>query len=110
WDGTARLWSLAGGAARVLEGHRQNVNGVAFTRDGGALVSVGYDATLRIWPLAAGGSPRIVTLPSPLNAVAVAQSGEIVAAGASGKVHFLSAAGEASGEVEAAAAPLIALA
>jgi cytochrome c len=110
WDGTARLWPLAGGAPRVLEGHRQNVNGVAFTRDGRALVSVGYDGTLRIWPLAAAGNPRILTLPSPLNAVAVAQSGEIIAAGASGKVFFLSAAGEATGEVEAAASPLIALA
>jgi cytochrome c len=110
WDGTARLWPLAGGAPRVLEGHRQNVNGVAFTRDGRALVSVGYDGTLRIWPLAAAGSPRILTLPSPLNAVAVAQSGEIIAAGASGKIFFLSAAGEATGEVEAAASPLIALA
>src|SRR5215471_5712675 len=30
WDGTARLWPLAGGATRVLEGHTQNVNGVAF--------------------------------------------------------------------------------
>jgi cytochrome c len=110
WDGTARLWPLAGGAPRVLEGHRQNVNGVAFTRDGRALVSVGYDGTLRIWPLAAAGSPRILTLPSPLNAVAVAQSGQIIAAGASGKVFFLSAAGDATGEVEAAAAPLIALA
>lgn len=110
WDGTARLWPLAGGAPRVLEGHRQNVNGVAFTGDGRALVSVGYDGTLRIWPLAAAGNPRILTLPSPLNAVAVAQSGEIIAAGASGKVFFLSAAGDATGEVEAAAAPLIALA
>jgi len=110
WDGTVRLWPLTGGPPRVLEGHRQNVNGVAFTRDGRALVSVGYDGTLRIWPLADAGSPRILTLPSPLNAVAVAQSGEIIAAGASGRVHFLSAAGEASGEVEAAAAPLIALA
>jgi len=113
WDGTVRLWPLGplgGGPPRVLEGHRQNVNGVAFTRDGRALVSVGYDGTLRIWPLAAAASPRILTLPSPLNAVAVAQSGDIIAAGASGKVYFLSAAGEASGEVEAAAAPLIALA
>ena len=110
WDGTARLWPLAGGAPRVLEGHQQNVNGVAFTPDGGGLVSVGYDATLRIWPLASAGSPRVLTLPSPLNAVAVAQSGEIIAAGASGKVFFLSAAGDAAGEVEAATAPLIALA
>jgi cytochrome c len=110
WDGTLRLWPLAGGAPRTLEGHRQNVNGVAFTPDGRALVSVGYDATLRIWSLAAPGSPRILTLPSPLNAVAVAQSGEIIAAGASGKVYFLSAAGDATGEVAAADAPLIALA
>src|SRR4029453_10033054 len=59
WDGTARLWPLGGGAPRVLEGHRQNVNGVAFTRDGRALVSVGYDGTLRISPLAAARSPPI---------------------------------------------------
>ena len=31
WDRTIRLWPLAGGAPRVLEGHSQNVNGVAFT-------------------------------------------------------------------------------
>ena len=34
WDHTARLWPLDGGAPRVLEGHTQNVNGVAFTPDG----------------------------------------------------------------------------
>ena len=32
WDHTVRLWPLAGGAPRVLDGHTQNVNGVAFTR------------------------------------------------------------------------------
>ena len=36
WDHTVRLWPLAGGAPRVLEGHTQNVNGVAFSPDGGA--------------------------------------------------------------------------
>src|SRR5436189_1838662 len=29
WDHTVRLWPLAGGAARVLDGHMQNVNGLA---------------------------------------------------------------------------------
>ena len=72
----------------MLEGHKDNVNGVAFTPDGKSVVTAGYDATLRIWPLA-GGAPTIVTLPTPLNAVAVAPDGEIVAAGADGKVYFL---------------------
>jgi cytochrome c len=109
WDHSARLWPSAGGAPRELEGHAQNVNGVAFTPDGRALVTAGYDATLRIWPLA-GGAPTIVTLPTPLNAVALAPGGGIVTAGADGKVYFLSAAGELLGEVEAAPAPIIALA
>ena len=109
WDSTVRLWSLADGASRVLEGHQQNVNGVAFTPDGRAVVTAGYDLTLRIWPLG-DGTPTIVTLPAPLNAVAVAADGSIVTAGAAGKVYFLSAAGELQGEVEAAAVPIIALA
>ena len=88
-----------GGAPRVLEGHQQNVNGVAFTPDGKALVSAGYDLTLRIWPLD-GGAPTIVTLPTPLNAVAVARDGEIVAGGADGRVFFLSPAGELRGEID----------
>jgi cytochrome c len=109
WDGTARLWSLADGAVRVLEGHRQNVNSVAFLPDGRSLVTVGYDLTLRIWPLA-GAPPTVVTLPAPLNAVAVAPGGDIVAAGATGKVYVLSAAGELQGEVDAAGVPVIAVA
>jgi cytochrome c len=110
WDHTVRLWPLHGGAPRVLEGHQQNVNGVAFTPDGGAVVSAGYDATVRIWPLANGAAPSIVTVASPLNAVAVAHDGEIVAAGGDGKLYFLSAAGELRGQVEAQMTPIIALA
>ncbi|HXQ83367.1 MAG TPA: c-type cytochrome [Xanthobacteraceae bacterium] len=110
WDRTVRLWPLAGGAARVLQGHQQNVNGVAFLPDGNALVSAGYDATLRIWPLAGAAAPVVTALPTPLNAVAVAADGEIVTAGADGKVYFLSAAGELRGSVSAGETPVIALA
>jgi cytochrome c len=109
WDRTVRLWSLRDGAVRVLEGHQQNVNGVAFAPNGQAVVSAGYDLTVRIWPLG-DGAPTIVTLPAPLNAVAIARDGSIVTAGAAGKVYFLAAAGELRGEVEAAAVPIIALA
>ncbi len=109
WDHSARLWPLAGGAPRVIEGHQQNVNGVAFTPDGRALVTAGYDATLRISPLD-GGPALVATLPSPLNTVAVAPDGEIVCAGADGKVYLLSAAGELRAEIEAGPTPIIAVA
>ena len=69
----------------MLEGHTQNVNGVAFTPDGKAVVSAAYDLTLRVWPLD-GAPATIVTLPAPLSAVAVAPDGEIVAAAQSGAV------------------------
>jgi cytochrome c len=109
WDRTVRLWPLAGGAARVLEGHTQNVNGVAFTADGRAVVSAGYDATLRIWPRA-GGAPNIVNLPSPLNAIGAAPDGEIVTAGADGKLYIVAPGGEVRATIAAALTPVIALA
>jgi len=109
WDHSVRLWPLAGGPPRVLEGNAQNVNGVAFSADGKEVVSAGYDATIRIWRLADGGV-SIRNLPTPLNTVAVAADGEIVAAGADGKVYFLSPGGEVRGEVEAAKTPIIAVA
>ena len=110
WDHTVRLWPLSGGAPRVLEGNSQNVNGVAFSPDGSELVSAGYDATLRIWPLRGNDSASVHNLPSPLNTVAVAPDGEIAAAGADGKVYFLSPQGELRGEVQASPTPVIALA
>jgi cytochrome c len=109
WDGTVRLWPLAGGDARVLEGHAQNVNGVAFTPDAGAVVSAGYDATVRIWPLG-GGAPQSVTVLSPLNSVVVASDGEIAAGGADGKVYFLSPSGVLLSAIEAQPNPIIAVA
>lgn len=108
WDRTVRLWSLSDGASRVLDGHSQNVNGVAFTPDGQSLVSAGYDLTLRIWPLP-DGQPEVVTLPAPLNAVAVAPDGEIVTGALDGRLRMLTADGKVSGEVAASPTPVVAL-
>ncbi len=109
WDGSVRLWPLSGGAPRVLEGHTQNVNGVAFSPDGTEIVSAGYDATIRIWSRI-GGGVSVHNVPSPLDSVVIAPDGEIITAGASGKVYFLSSAGEMRGEIEAVPTPIIQLA
>lgn len=109
WDRTVRLWPLSDGAPRALEGHSQNVNGVAFTPDGKSLVSVGYDLTMRIWRLP-DGQPQIVTLPAPLNAVAVAPDGEIVTGAVDGMLRMLTADGKVSGEVAAGPTPVVAVA
>lgn len=108
WDRSIRLWPLAGGKPYVLEGHQQNVNGVAFI-DAKTFVSAGYDLTLRIWTLF-GGAPTVVTLPTPLNAVVVARDGEIITGGADGRVFFVSRDGEVLGELAASEAPIISIA
>ena len=109
WDSTVALTSLTGAPLRRLEGHQGNVNGVAFSRDGRMVVSAGYDATLRFTPLD-GAAPRVVRLASPLNALAVSPSGEIATGGADGSVFLLTPDGVLRLHVEAAEAPVIALA
>jgi cytochrome c len=105
-----RLWPLAGGAPRVLEGHTQNVNGVAFTPDGRALVSVSYDQSVRIWSLAGSSPPTVIAVPSPLNTVAIGRDGEIAVGGADGRLYFLRSDGTRAGEVEAGPRPVISMA
>jgi cytochrome c len=109
WDFTIRLWPLNGGQSRVLEGHQQNVNAVAFAPDNKAIISAGYDATIRIWPLESHGSPVVAGLEAPLNALALAPDGEIVAAGADGKVYFLSSKGNPHASIAATSSPIVAL-
>lgn len=108
WDHTIRIWPIAGGKPYVFEGHQQNVNGVAFI-DAKTFVSVSEDLTLRIWTLF-GGAPIIVTMPTPLNAVAVARDGEIIVGGADGRIYFVSRDGEIAGSMPAVETPVIAIA
>lgn len=109
WDRTIRIWPLAGGNPFVFQGHEGDVNGVAFLPDSKTFVSAGYDSTLRIWPLF-GGAPTVVKMPAPLNAVAATRDNEIIAAGADGRVYFVSRDGEINGRIHATDSPIIALA
>jgi cytochrome c len=109
WDHQVRLWPVAGGAPRVFEGHAQNVNGIAFSPDGRALVTASYDLTVRIWPLD-GRAPSIVTLPAPLNALRVADDGEIIVAGVDGRLYFVTKDGKPNGDVVLGPVPVVSLA
>ncbi|MHB2168197.1 c-type cytochrome [Alsobacter sp. R-9] len=108
WDGTARITPLGEGEPVVLRGHQGNVNGVAFAPDGRTLYTAGYDATLRAWGRG-GEALRTVTLPTPLNAVAVA--GSVVAVGgADGQVRLVRPDGVVAAEGEPIGAPIVSLA
>lgn len=107
WDGTVRLWNLADGTARVLEGHGGNVNAVAFDA-AGALHSAGQDGTVRRWEadgtgkvVAEFGLPRTALLPLP--------DGTLAAAGVDGTVNLLAPDG-AVRELRAGPRPVVALA
>jgi cytochrome c len=81
---------------------------VAFRGDG-SVVTAGYDATLRLWPREAG-EPVVLTLPSPLNAVAAAPDGGLAAAGADGTLRLLAPDGAVRAAIETGPTPIIALA
>jgi cytochrome c len=107
WDGTARVWDLATGQARVLEGHRGNVNGIAFRRDG-TVATAGFDGTLRLWP---EGQPDAVLAEFgfPLNTLAALPDGTLAAGGVDGMLRLVAPGGTVR-EVRAGARPVVALA
>jgi cytochrome c len=107
WDGSARVWDLATGTALVLEGHRGNVNGVAFRPDG-MVATAGFDGTLRLWP---GAEPPklLAEFGFPLNTLAALPDGTLAVGGVDGMLRLVSPDG-AVREVRAGARPLVALA
>jgi cytochrome c len=108
WDGTARIWSLAGnGAARVLEGHQGNVNAIAFRADG-VPVTAGFDGTLRAWP-ESGPPVRLAEFGFPQNALAALPDGGLASGGVDGAVRLLAPDGRVR-ELAAGSRPVVALA
>ncbi|MDJ0388570.1 hypothetical protein QMO56_10655 [Roseomonas sp. E05] len=107
WDGTARLWRLADGSARVLEGHAGQVTAAAFRADG-VPVTAGADGTLRAWP--EGAPPlTLAEFGLPQTALAALPDGTLASAGVDGTVRLLAPEGTLR-RLEAGHAPLAALA
>jgi cytochrome c len=106
WDGTARVWALANGEARVLEGHRGNVNAVAFRPDG-MLATAGFDGTIRLWP--EGEGPRLLAeFGFPQNTLAALPDGTLAAGGVDGMLRLIAPDGVVR-EVQASPRPIVAL-
>lgn len=109
WDGTVRVWPLAGGEPRVLEGHQGNVNALSFLSDG-TLVSVAYDGAVIFWPRN-GETPLLrIDLAAPLSSLATTADDRVFVGSADGKLRELARSGDILGEVLVSSKPLVALA
>ncbi len=58
WDGTIRLWSLAGQASKTIN-VGSNVNDIAFSAEGNLLYSASSDGKIQIWDVANGQLNRL---------------------------------------------------
>ena len=81
-DGSVRLWTLdpPGTPSLTLRGHTEAVSDVKFTPDGGMLLSVGLDGTMRQWDARTGQARGALQVQGgPLRAVAFAGASKRVA-------------------------------
>jgi cytochrome c len=111
FDATIKVWDLEQGMLeRTIEGHKGPVTSVRFVPDGTAILSGGFDGMLRHTPLGAGRAPRAATFAAPVNAIAIAADGEIIAASSDGNVRILTPSLELVREIEVEPSPIAALA
>ena len=89
-NGLVRIWSAAGGRPRIiLRGHTEQVNGVAFSRDGRRVVTAADDGRVIVWNLADQTKAAVMTHGGRLNTAAFSPDGKrVLSAGADGHVRI----------------------
>ena len=80
WDGTARVWDVSTGKARVFDTIGALVLKALFTPDGSRIIVPSNDGLIRIWPID-GGAPTVLhAYVSATTSTAVTPSGDYLLA------------------------------
>ena len=82
---TIGVWDLSAGAfTRMLEGHKQTVEGIALTPNGTVVISAGSDYAVGVWDVVAGTLKSMLQgHRAEVNAVAVSRDGRLAATASS---------------------------
>jgi dipeptidyl aminopeptidase/acylaminoacyl peptidase len=84
-DDTIGIWDTkAGKPLRMLTGHTDTVNGVAFSSDGTRLASASNDRTIRLWDVETGIQQTTINTENMILSVAFSPDGKTLASGAWG--------------------------
>jgi cytochrome c len=110
WDGTARIFSIADQLEIArLQGHRGNVNAVAFSADSATLYTASYDGTIRSWNLASPADGTLVHDHGWGINVLARHGGTLVFGGLDGTLARVDIAGRESVEMAKSDRPVLSL-
>jgi len=88
-DRTVRIFDTAGHCRKILRGHTGNILSVAWTCDGGRLVSSSVDGTVREWDAITGDELRCTELSVRTDSLVIDAAGRIIAGDDQGRIAII---------------------